>query len=93
MRSRGLLAQVAGDREGFIPGRPASRILLEEVLAAFRFSDLEAAHGKTSAELARLISDLEAARKTRIGQTTLADLLPRTEDGRAPEQAERSERV
>ena len=38
LRTRGLLAQVAGDREGFIPGRPASRIALDDVLAAFRAS-------------------------------------------------------
>jgi membrane protein len=77
LRPRGLLAEVAGDREGFIPGRPANRIALEEVLAAFRSRDLEAAQGTTSPELAALISDLETARKERIGNTTLADLLPK----------------
>ena len=77
LRPRGLLAEVAGDREGFIPGRPASRIALDEVLAAFRSTDLETAQGATSPELAALISDLEAARKARIGETTLADLLPK----------------
>jgi membrane protein len=80
LRPRGLLAEVAGDREGFIPGRPASRIRLEEVLAAFRSTDLEAAQGATSAELATLISDLETARKTRIGVTTLADVLPNRQE-------------
>jgi membrane protein len=39
LRAKGLLAQVAGDREGFIPGRPASRIPLDEVFAAFRSTD------------------------------------------------------
>jgi len=77
LRPRGLLAEVAGDREGFIPGRPASRITLDEVLAAFRSTDLEAAQGKTSAELSALIADLESSRKQRIGTTTLADLLPK----------------
>jgi DNA-binding IscR family transcriptional regulator len=77
LRARGLLAQVAGDREGFIPGRPANRIPLDEVLAAFRSTDLEAAQGHTAPELAALISDLEEARKVRIGNTTIADLLPK----------------
>ena len=77
LRARGLVAQVAGDREGFIPGRPAARITLDEVLGAFRFSDLEAAQGETPPALASLIHDLEENRKARIGQTTLADLLRR----------------
>ena len=77
LRARGLLAQVAGDREGFIPGRPANRISLDEVLAAFRSTDLEAAQGNTAPELAALIADLEEARKARIGNTTIADLLPK----------------
>lgn len=77
LRPRGLLAEVAGDREGFIPGRPASRITLDEVMAAFRSTDLETAQGTTSPELAALIADLEARRKERIGNTNLADLLPR----------------
>ena len=77
LRARGLLALVAGDRDGFIPGRPASRISLDEVLAAFRSTDLEAAEGNTAPELATLIRDLEESRKARIGNTTIADLLPK----------------
>jgi membrane protein len=77
LRARGLIAQVAGDREGFIPGRPASNISLDEVLTAFRSTDLEAAQGKTAPELSSLIRDLEESRKARIGNTTIADLLPR----------------
>ncbi len=77
LRSKGLLAQVAGDREGFIPGRSADRITLDEVLAAFRAADLEAARGSMSPELAALIRDLEEARQARIGSTTVADLVPR----------------
>jgi len=77
LRSHGLLAQVTGDREGFIPGRPAVRIALDEVLAAFRSTDLEAAPAQTSPELAALIRDLEESRKARIGSITLADLLPK----------------
>jgi membrane protein len=77
LRARGLLALVAGDREGFIPGRPATRITLDDVLTAFRSTDLQAAEGNTAPELAALMSDLEEARKARIGNTTIADLLPK----------------
>ena len=77
LRSHGLLAQVAGDREGFIPGRPAARIALDEVLAAFRSTDLDLAPAQTSPELAALIRDLDESRKARIGSTSLADLLPK----------------
>jgi membrane protein len=77
LRSRRLLAQVAGDREGFIPGRPAARITLDDVLAAFRSTDLEAAPERISPQLAALIHDLEESRKARIGSTTIADLLPK----------------
>ncbi|HEX7508962.1 MAG TPA: YhjD/YihY/BrkB family envelope integrity protein [Polyangia bacterium] len=77
LRTKGLLAQVAGDREGFIPGRPASRISLDEVLAAFRSTDLQTAQGAVSPELQALIRDLEESRQARVGSTTIADLMPR----------------
>jgi membrane protein len=77
LRTRGLLAQVAGDREGFIPGRPASRIALDDVLAAFRATDLQVAQGTTSPALESLIRELEEARRARIGATTIADLMPK----------------
>jgi membrane protein len=77
LRARGLLAQVAGDREGFIPGRPADRIPLEEVLSAFRATDLQTMPVTTSPQFQQLIQDLEESRQHRIGQTTMADLLPK----------------
>jgi membrane protein len=77
LRAKGLLAQVAGDREGFIPGRTASKIPLDEVLAAFRSSDFQAAPGSTSPELQALIHDLEDSRQARVGSTTIADLMPK----------------
>ncbi len=77
LRTKGLLAQVAGDREGFIPGRNAGRIYLDEVLAAFRSTDLQAAQGAVSPELQALIQDLEESRQARIGNTTIADLMPK----------------
>jgi membrane protein len=77
LKNQGLLAEVQGDKEGFIPGRAAGSITLQDVLAAFRSSDLEAAPGATSPALAALIKDLEEARQTRIGAITIAELMPR----------------
>jgi membrane protein len=77
LRAKGLLAQVAGDREGFIPGRPPDRIPLDEVLSAFRATDLQTMPVTTSPQFQQLIQDLEESRQHRIGQTTMADLLPK----------------
>jgi membrane protein len=77
LRAKGLLAQVAGDREGFIPGRTANRISLEEVLAAFRSTDVQTAQGAVSPALQGLIDDLEKTRQDRIAGKTIADLMPK----------------
>ncbi len=77
LKTRGLIAEVQGDKEGFIPGRSASSISLQEVMGAFRSTDLETAHGSTSPVLAQLISDLEQARHARIGSISIADLQPK----------------
>ena len=77
LKGQGLLAEVQGDKEGFIPGRAAGTISLQDVLAAFRSTDLEAATGTTSPALAALIKDLEEARLTRIGTITIAELMPK----------------
>jgi len=77
LKGQGLVAEVQGDKEGFIPGRAAATISLQDVLSAFRLSDVEAAQGTTSPALAVLIKDLEAARRTRIGTVTIAELMPK----------------
>jgi DNA-binding IscR family transcriptional regulator len=76
LKSRGLIAEVQGDKQGFIPGRAARGIAVVEVLGAFRTNDMEIAEGQTSEALAGLIRDLEEARRTRIEGLTIADLLP-----------------
>jgi hypothetical protein len=68
---------LAGDREGFIPGRTANRISLEEVLAAFRSTDVQTAQGALSPALQGLIDDLEKTRQERIAGKTIADLMPK----------------
>jgi membrane protein len=77
LRAKGLLAEVTGDREGFILGRTANRITLDEVLTAFRATDMQTAQGTTSPGLQALIHDLEESRRARIGGTTIADLMPK----------------
>jgi membrane protein len=77
LKTRGLIAEVHGDINGYIPGRAAGAITLDEVLAAFRSSDIEIAHGATSPALAALVTELEEGRRRRIAGVTIADLLPR----------------
>jgi membrane protein len=76
LKARGLIAEVRGDLNGYVPGRAASTIGLEEVLAAFRSTDIEIAHGETSTALRDLIGELDEARRHRIAGLTIADLMP-----------------
>jgi membrane protein len=76
LKARGLIAEVRGDLNGYVPGRPASTIGLEEVLAAFRSTDIEIAHGETSSALRELINELDETRRHRIAGLTIADLMP-----------------
>jgi membrane protein len=76
LKARGLIAEVRGDINGYIPGRAASTIALDDVLTAFRSSDIEIADGATSPALAALVSELEETRRRRIAGVTIADLLP-----------------
>jgi membrane protein len=76
LKTRGLVAEVQGDLNGYIPGRAANKITMEDVLAAFRATDVEIAHGTTSPALQALVNELETARKKRIAGVTIADLLP-----------------
>ena len=81
LKRRGLIADVHGDINGYIPGRSASSISLDDVLAAFRSSDIELADGTTSVRLRELVADLENLRKTRTRGLTIADLLPEASGG------------
>jgi membrane protein len=79
LKVRGLIADVQGDINGYIPGRASGTITLDDVLAAFRSSDLELAQGTTSATLRALVADLDDTRKKRTQGLTIADLLPEVE--------------
>ena len=83
LKERGLIAEVQGDKQGFIPGRAATAVTVADVLDAFRSTDLEAADGLTSPALATLISDLQSDRRQRIQGITIAELVPRDEPPRA----------
>jgi membrane protein len=76
LKAHGLIAEVAGDKQGFIPGRSAGAIKVAEVMAAFRSTDLATADGATSPALAQLIADLDQHQRARLAGLTLADLLP-----------------
>lgn len=76
LKVRGLIADVRGDINGYIPGRSASTISLDEVLKVFRSSDVELADGSTSPVLRTLASDLDQARQQRTRGVTIADLIP-----------------
>ncbi len=76
LKARGLIAEVRGDINGYIPGRSAATISLDEVLRVFRSSDIELADGSTSPVLRALASDLDQARKQRTHGVTIADLIP-----------------
>src|SRR6185436_7608787 len=88
LKTRGLVAEVHGDINGYIPGRAARTIKIEDVLAAFRATDIEIAHGATSPELEKLAAELESTRAKRIAGVTIADILPAramSEEPPAPE--------
>jgi membrane protein len=76
LKGRGLIAEVHGDINGYIPGRAASAIQLQEVLAVFRSSDLEVADGAISPALRALVTALDEEREKRTRGVTIADLLP-----------------
>jgi membrane protein len=80
LKKRGLIAEVHGDLNGYVPGRAAHTITLDDVLAVFRSSDLEIAHGATSPALLSLVAELETTRQRRIAGVTIADLLPAKTD-------------
>ncbi len=75
LKARGLIAEVRGDINGYIPGRAASTIALDEVLAAFRSTDVELAEGATAPALTELVHELDETRRRRIAGLTIADLM------------------
>jgi membrane protein len=76
LKARGLIAEVRGDINGYVPARPAASIRLDEVLSAFRSSDIEIAHGLTADAFTDLVAELEEMRRRRIAGVTIADLMP-----------------
>jgi membrane protein len=76
LKTRGLVAEVHGDLRGYIPGRSAHAIALDDVLSVFRASDIEIAHGATSPALQELVAEIEETRQRRIAGVTIASLMP-----------------
>jgi membrane protein len=88
LKARGLIAEVRGDINGYIPGRAADTISLEEVLSAFRSSDIEIAQGATAPALRDLVTDLEETRRQKIAGLTIAGLAPEQRLEAAPASVE-----
>jgi membrane protein len=76
LKARGLVAEVHGDIRGYIPGRSAHAITLDDVLKVFRSTDVELAHGATSPALQALAAEIEETRQARIAGVTIAALMP-----------------
>jgi membrane protein len=76
LKQHGLIAEVRGDKQGLIPARSSRSIRLDDVLEAFRATDLQIARGVLSPALAQVLHDLEESRQKQIQGVTLADLLP-----------------
>jgi len=85
LKQRGLIAEVRGDMNGYVPARPASSIALQEVLAAFRSSDIEIAHGATAPAFVKLVETLDEGLRRTIAGVTIADLMPLEEKDRSAE--------
>jgi len=88
LKARGLIAEVRGDINGYIPGRAADTITLDEVLSAFRSSDIEIASGATSPALRDLVVELEETRRQKIAGLTIAGLAPEQRVEAAPASVE-----
>lgn len=76
LKEHELIAEVRGDKVGLIPARASNAIALDDVLEAFRATDLQIARGALSPNLAQVLHDLEETRQKQIQGVTLADLLP-----------------
>jgi membrane protein len=83
LKEHELIAEVTGDKVGLIPARASNAIRLDDVLEAFRATDLQIARGALSPNLAQLLHDLEETRQKQIQGVTLTDLLP--EDPATPQ--------
>ncbi len=83
LKARGLIAEVHGDINGYIPGRAADSITLDDVLQVFRSSDIEIAEGATAPALRALVADLEETRLARVKGLTIADIYPRPSNDEA----------
>jgi len=79
LKEHGLIAEVRGDKVGLIPARASTAIRLDDVLDAFRATDLQIARGALSPNLAQVLHDLEETRQKQIQGVTLAHLLPADE--------------
>ena len=87
LKARGLIAEVRGDINGYIPGRAASTIPARRGSVGVPVHGHRAGRGGDVARVAAtLVQDLDESRRRRIGGVTIADLMP-APDGKPREEA------
>lgn len=76
LKERGLVIEVQGEAEGYLPARPPAQITLAEVFAPFRGADLLTASPRSSARtrLDEVIAELELHSRDKLRSVTLEEL-------------------
>jgi membrane protein len=73
LKAKGLLVEVQGEVNGLLLARPADQLKIEEILAAFSPTDIRS--GPDTPVLDELLREVEQARRDRLSDRTVADLL------------------
>ncbi len=77
LKQRGLIGEVRGDINGYVPARPAATIRLEEVLVGVSLErHRDRARRDRRRSFAKLVGELEEGRRRRIAGVTIAELMP-----------------
>lgn len=76
-KESGLLFEVAGDTNGYLPARPLEQIFVEDVIEAFegRMEVLASLPTEGTMQLQTLTDDLRSSRASAVGNLTVAALL------------------
>jgi DNA-binding IscR family transcriptional regulator len=84
LREQDLLIETASEPTGLMLAHPPDQVSVWDILQLFRVPDARAAESVPRLDL--LLRELEAARRTRVGELTLSDLVaePALRDASAP---------
>jgi membrane protein len=77
LREGGLVLEVEGDANGYLPARPAADITLADVLAQFRGTDivLRPPGGAATTSLDAVLAEIDDAQRARARSVTIEDLV------------------